>query len=572
VKQFAALFESLDSTTSTHAKLDALVRYFQEAPASDAAWAAYFLAGGRPKLVVPTKLLRRFACQFSGFDEWLFEECYQAVGDLAETIAYCLPVAIRESDLGLAQWVERLGALSKKSEFELYETLCDWWSHLKPIEIFLTVKLIGGGFRVGVSKLLVIKALAIVADIDAKIIAERFMGYTDTKRAVTDDDFLRLIAPVGTEDEQALGTQPFPFFLAHPLQADCKTLGDISDWLVERKFDGIRAQIVKRNGLVAVWSRGEELLTERFPELVSMAAQWPDGTVLDGEIVVWLHNTPAPFALLQKRITRKIISKKLLEQTPVVFMAYDYLERTGKDIRASPQTQRREYLEHFVADMTGNNKSSALKLSPRVITKDWDSLLVEKERCREQGVEGFMLKAASAQYGIGRTKESGVWLKWKVDPMTIDCVLIYAQRGHGRRASLYSDYTFAVWSQAPTNEAQAQEVAQAIMNREPIETTTQRGLPYLVPFAKAYSGLTDDELKLVDAIINKNTIDKFGPVRSVKPCLVFELGFEGIAQSSRHKSGIAVRFPRILRIRTDKLLHEADSLDTLQKLLLSHHG
>lgn len=570
MRSFAKLFTELDTTTATTAKVDALVRYFGSAPAVDAAWAVYFLSGGKPRQVVNTAQLRALACQVAGIEDWLFEESYQAVGDLAETIAHVLPLDSTESDLGLADWVEtRLLPLRGMPEAEVAERITAYWRELDAQGRFLLVKLVGGGFRVGVSKLLVQRALAAHAGIDAKRVAQRMMGYTDGKRVPTAARFEALTAAFDpAADPLAMAPedqgQPYPFFLAHQLETapdlDQK-LGPVTDWQVEWKYDGIRGQIVKRAGQVWLWSRGEELVTERFPEVVALAQALPDGTVLDGEVLVWQASStgpgrPAPFALLQQRIGRKTLTKKVLADAPVTFMAYDLLEDGGHDIRALPQHERRARLEARLA-------GTAVRLSPVEQCDSWADYAALRSESRARGMEGFMLKRRDAAYGTGRSKADGLWWKWKIDPMSVDCVLIYAQAGHGRRASVYTDYTFAVWNRPPQSQAEADAVLDAIAAKQP----AQPGVLQLVAFAKAYSGLTDAEFKQVDAIIRKTTLEKFGPVRSVRPSMVFELGFEGINRSARHKSGVAVRFPRMLRIRTDKPLHEANTLQDLELLL-----
>jgi DNA ligase-1 len=571
MKHFARLFAELDGTTSTKAKVEALQRYFARTTAPDAAWAVYFLAGGKPRQVVKTATLRTLACEAAGIEDWLFEECYQAVGDLAETIAYVLPLQATESDLGLADWVEnRLLPLRGLPEDEVARRVRGYWQELDAQGRFLLVKLVGGGFRVGVSKLLVQRALAAHSGIDAKRIAQRMMGYMDAKVMPSALKYEALLADAtGDAGDVRDAGQPYPFFLAHqldtPLDGLDAKLGPVGDWQVEWKYDGIRGQVVKRAGQVWLWSRGEELVTERFPEIVALAQPLPDGTVLDGEILVWAADTeppeaaagkPASFALLQQRIGRKTLGKKILADAPVTFMAYDLLELGGEDLRGQPQHLRRELLEQLLA-------GTSLKLSPVERLPSWEAFETLRSESRQRGVEGFMLKRLDAAYGTGRTKADGLWWKWKIAPMTVDCVLIYAQAGHGRRASLYTDYTFAVWNRAPRDAAEAAAVVKAIEKREPAQPD---GLQ-LVAFAKAYSGLTDEEFKYIDSVIRKTTLEKFGPVRSVRPSLVFELGFEGINRSPRHKSGIAVRFPRMLRIRDDKPLHEADTLDTLKVLL-----
>ena len=574
MQRFARLYQELDASTATGDKVAALVRYFAQAPAADAAWAAYFLAGGKPRQVVPTAVLRATACRLAGIDEWLFEACYQAVGDLAETLAHILPPGKRRSETGLAVWLEeRLLPLRGLPEAEQQSHVAAAFDELDAAGRFLLVKLIGGGWRVGVSKLLVQRALAEHAGLDPKLLAQRLVGWTDARATPSAARFSALVAPAaapGTPGTEALSGLPYPFFLAHALQADPATfetlLGPPADWLVEWKYDGIRAQVVKRAGQVWVWSRGEELVTDRFPEVVAQAAHWPDGTVVDGELLVWPDDSAAPstFNLLQQRLGRKTVPKKLLADAPVRLLAYDLLEQAGCDLREQPQQQRRAALEAFAAALV-DARVHPLRLSPEVRAADWPTLAALRLQSRERGVEGFMLKHRQARYGSGRTKADGTWWKWKVDPLTADAVLVYAQAGHGRRASVYTDYTFAVWSRPPLDAAEAQTVLDAIARKEPAPARDS-GVLQLLPFAKAYSGLTDAEFAAVDKVIRATTLEKFGPVRSVKPSLVFEIGFEGINASPRHKSGIAVRFPRMLRLRNDKPLHEADTLGMLQAM------
>ena len=539
MREFARLYAELDETTATNRKLEALRTYFAAAAPENAAWAVYFLAGGKPRQAVPVKLLRQYATEYAGLDEWLFDECYNAVGDLAETIAHILPAPKRESDIGLAEWIEqRIAPLRGAPPDDVRAALFRYWEELETRERFLLVKLIGGGFRVGVSRLLVTRALSTIAAVDSKLIAQRLMGWTDGSVNPTAKGFLQLISAPSATEHAERGGQPYPFFLAHALQLDPSTLGELADWQVEWKCDGMRAQLVSRGAANWLWSRGEELITERFPELVSIRV--PEGTVIDGEILVWQEgDAPAPFAALQKRIGRKLLSARLLAELPAVLVAYDLLELDGVDLRQLPQHERRVLLEKLVASAD----QPQLRISPLVQAASWQQLAAMREESRARGVEGMMLKARAAQYGVGRTKDVGTWWKWKIDPYSVDAVLVYAQAGHGRRASLYTDYTFAVWDNDGGGERQ------------------------LVPFAKAYSGLTDAEITQVDNMIRRTTVERFGPVRSVKPTMVFEIGFEGIAESPRHKSGIAVRFPRILRKRDDKTVEDADTLDVLRRLL-----
>ncbi len=563
MKAFAELFRALDSTTAQSAKLAALVAYLRVAPPSDAAWATYFLAGGKPRQMVPTKRLKALAQEAAGLPEWLFEESYQAVGDLAETLALLLPPPAQPTELPLAEWIAQLLPLRALPPEEADARLRTQWDMLAPEQRFVYFKLITGNFRVGVSRLQVTQALATVSALDPKRIAHRLMGYTQIGRQPQAGDYNALVAPVdeaaegeaGGAGDAGMAGQPYPFFLAHPFSQPVAEmpalLGEPDDWLVEWKWDGIRAQIVRRSGAVWVWSRGEELVTDRFPELAEAAmAALPDGTVVDGEILVWLPGEPQPrpFADLQKRLGRKTLGAKLLRELPVVLVTYDLLEHAGQDLRQQAQQARRALLEATLQADTAAAIAPApqhtLRLSALLHGADWDDLARQREAARGMGTEGFMLKHRQAQYGVGRTKDVGVWWKWKIDPMSVDAVLIYAQRGHGRRASLYSDYTFAVWN-GPPEDPERQ----------------------LVPFAKAYSGLTDVEIGQVDAIVRKTTRESFGPVRSVDATMVFELGFEGIGKSPRHKSGIAVRFPRMLRWRQDKPVAEADTLQTLMALL-----
>ena len=592
MKAFARLYADLDASGSTSHKVGSMVRYLREAPPADAAWATYFLAGGKPRQIVPARLLREAAREVSGLPEWLVDESYSSVGDLAETIAHLLPEGQACAPLGLSQWMEeRLLPLRGAPAEVGIEALKTWWSQLDWNGRFALNKLITGGFRVGVSKQLVLRALAEVAGLEATLIAQRMIGYTDARRMPDAKRYLALIEPVA--DGMAVlatGGQPYPFFLAHPLQGEVASLGAVQDWQVEWKWDGIRAQLVMRGEQVWLWSRGEELITERFPEIERAARELVEGPVLDrrlrdgpvlnglvldGEVLAWdvARSRPLPFAALQRRITRKTLTAAIARDAPAVFVAYDLLESAGQDWRDRSLAARRAQLERVLGQTAGEGAATCesdppaapaapaapkaatgdrrptevLRVSPVLAASDWSELAALRESSRERGVEGFMLKRRASAYGMGRTRTEGVdWWKWKVEPYSIDAVLVYAQRGHGRRASLYTDYTFALWDRV------------ADEGPEP---------PALLPFAKAYSGLTDDEIAQVDSVIRRTVVEKFGPVRSVTPTLVFELGFEGISRSPRHKSGVAVRFPRILRWRTDKTVDQANSLADLHALL-----
>ena len=560
MKAFSALYADLDATTSTRRKLDAMAAHFRDAAPADAAWAAWFLAGAKPRRLVPMTVLRQTACRLAGLPDWLFDESYQAVGDLAETIALLLPPAQADDARGLDAWMhETLLPLRGVDPQAAGEILAWAWARLDARGRFVLNKLLTGGFRVGVARQLVVRALAQAFEVDERLVAQRFVGFADPARPPDAAGFAALAASREPgRDEQgpslecrhgdgALGF-PYPFFLAHPLQQAPEALGAREDWLAEWKWDGIRAQLVRRDGRCWLWSRGEELITDRFPEIAQAAMALPDGSVVDGELVCWQAGQPRPlpFASLQRRIGRLAPSIRLMREAPVVLLAYDLLEAAGSDLRSLPLAERRHRLDALLAASPRASDGHATLMRSPLLDCDWAGLAAARARARETGAEGLMLKRRDAAYGIGRTKSApqGDWWKWKLDPMSADCVLVYAQRGHGRRASLYTDYTFAVWSDAP-------------------------GAPErrLVPVAKAYSGLTDAEIREVDAEIRRNTVEKFGPVRSVRPTMVFEIGFEGIARSSRHRSGLAVRFPRILRRRPDKAVDEADTLAAMQGLL-----
>jgi len=527
LQAFAALYAALDASTSTNAKVAALTDYFRSAQPADAAWAVFFLTGEKLPQAVPVKRLRELTIRLSGLPEWLFAESYDAVGDLAETIALLLPPARAPSQATLARWVaERLLPLRTLPEDEQTALLTRLWDELDGTARFVGLKLITGAFRVGVSKLLVIRALAAVSGVDGKVIAHRLMGSWQP----TAEAFLALTAAEASSTE---ASRPYPFFLAHPLEAPPESLGPRADWQAEWKWDGIRAQLIRRRGASFLWSRGDELVTDQFPEIVEAAGALPDGTVIDGEVLAWREGRVQPFAQLQRRLNRKQVSARLRADAPVALIAYDLLEQAGEDLRPLPLGERRTRLECIIGNLP---QAARIELSPLVETDAWPSLAQMRDTSRERGVEGLMLKRRAAAYGVGRTR--GDWWKWKIDPYTLDAVLIYAQRGHGKRASLYTDYTFGLWKDGE-----------------------------LVPFAKAYSGLTDEEIAEVDAFIRKNTLEKFGPVRTVKPELVFELAFEGIQRSTRHKSGIAVRFPRMARWRRDKRIEEADTIEVAEGLL-----
>ena len=531
MKRFARLYAALDETTATNEKIAALVEYFVSAPPADAAWAVHFLIGRRPKRLVSSARLRMWAAEEAGVPAWLFEESYHAVGDLAETITLLLPPSDNSSERPLAYWVEgRLLGLQGEDEDAQREMMLESWRELGSRERFVWNKLITGSFRVGASQQLVIRALGQMSGVPEGVLSHRLMGSWDP----TPEFFQRLTA-ADTRDADI--SRPYPFFLAYPLETDPASLGNPAEWIAEWKWDGIRAQLIRRAGRTFLWSRGEELLAGRFPEVEDAGALLPDGTVIDGELLPWVNGAPLPFAQLQRRIGRKHVGPKILEDVPVALVGYDLLEESGSDIRSSSLRERRERLATLLQALPPER----VILSTAVPISDWRAAADARLRARELGAEGLMLKRLGSEYGVGRRR--GDWWKWKVDPLSVDAVLIYAQPGSGKRAGLYTDYTFGVWEG-----------------------------DHLVPFAKAYTGLTDEEIRKVDAYVRRHTLEKFGPVRTVEPELVFELAFEGIQRSSRRKSGIAVRFPRIARWRTDKKAEEADTIETVRGLLKTVNG
>ena len=527
MKRFARLFTELDETTRTGEKVAAMERYFAEADAADAAWAVYFLSGGRPRRLVPVRRVAAWAMEVSDVPSWLFEESYSAVGDLAETVALLLPRASAVVDRPLHGWIEDyVLSLAGQPEDVQRAIVVEAWRAVDGVGRFLLNKLITGEMRVGVSRSLVVRALSRVSGVAEAVVAHRLSGAWEP----TPEAYRRLVA---ADTGDAHISQPYPFFLAYALEEDPETLGERSEWLAEWKWDGIRAQLIRRSDRIFIWSRGEELVTDRFPELEAAASLLPNGTVIDGELLPWLEGRALPFAQLQRRIGRKKLGPAILAEVPVVLIAYDLLEHEGRDVRHESLAWRRARLETLVGP---SGIASRVLLSPIVSGADWESIRGAYATAREMCAEGLMLKRLDAPYGVGRRR--GPWWKWKIAPHAVDAVMVYAQPGHGRRASLYTDYTFAVWHEGE-----------------------------LVPFAKAYTGLTDTEIHKLDGWIRRNTVEKFGPVRSVKPEQVFELHFEAIQPSPRHKSGLAVRFPRIARWREDKRAEEADTLGSLRSLM-----
>ena len=526
MKHFSELISAIEITNKTNAKIDALVDYFKIASDKDKLWIITLFTGKRPSRPVKTTLMRQWCLEITGHPEWLFLESYSSVGDLGETIALMLPDPTHHIEKSLSTWMEELIALRPKSDVEKKEYVLNAWSGLQMQERLIFNKLIGGSFRIGVSKKTLVNALSKYSGIDANQLMHSIIGNWDIN-TISFEDLIQ------GEHINYDNSKPYPFCLAYSLEKELPELGAPEDWQIEYKWDGIRGQIVKRNDEIFIWSRGEELVTSQFPELVSAMESFTDDFVIDGEILALKDNAVLLFNDLQKRLNRKNVSKKMLEEIPVGFYVYDILEWNGEDIRTKPLKYRREILENLLASETLPNH---IVISENIPFKDWNELDTIRNQARDFNSEGLMLKQKESPYHTGRKK--GDWWKWKVDPLTIDAVMIYAQKGSGRRSSKYTDYTFAVKKDDG-----------------------------LVTVAKAYSGLTDVEITEISKFVNKNAIEKFGPVRTVKPELVFEIAFEGIAFSNRHKSGVALRFPRILRWRRDKTVDEIDTIEQVKLLI-----
>ena len=527
MKKFAALFHDLDSMTKTNDRLDRLVTYFENACHEDSIWVCWFLAGNRIKGAIKTGELRSFLSEKVNLPLWLIEECHDRVGDLAETVSLLAGSDSGNKSFGLNKIIrEFLLPLRAMDTEERKTTLYRAWDQLSMDEMLPFHKLLTGGFRMGVSKGNLCKALARVGKVEPAVIAQRLSG-----NWTCDDLTMEGILDPPDEGKDGMN-RPFPFCLASPLQEKATSLGEVEDWQVEWKWDGIRAQLLTTGGGGGMlWSRGEESIDESFPEVLECIPYLPPGLCMDGEILAWGREGLRSFSRLQKRLGRKNPGPSIQRKEPVRFQAYDLLRVDGKDLRSLPMGERRKKLEDLLNKMPGH---LPLGISPLVQEKSCENLEIRRKESRDRGVEGFMLKRKDSKYESGRVK--GAWFKWKVDPFLADMVVVSAQLGHGKRANLYSDYSLAVWDESGR----------------------------LVTVAKAYSGLSNEEIEEVDKFVRKNITGKFGPVRGVNPSLVFEIAFEGAQSSGRHKSGVALRFPRIHRWRKDKKIEEADTLEMIR--------
>lgn len=525
MKTFARLVNALDSTNKTTQKLEAIERFLIEADSKDKLWLLALFTGRRPKRPVNTRLLREWAIEVTGIPEWLFLESYSSVGDLSETIALVLASPRHAIDRSLHDWMIRIATLGDQTEADKKAFVLEAWDGLATMERFIFNKLLGGSFRLGISSKSFVNALAKHYNLAASTVMHSIMGDWNMEE-ITFDELVR-----GAHTDASL-SKPYPFCLAYALEKTPEELGDVADWQAEYKWDGIRGQFIKRRGEVSIWSRGEELITAQFPELADALRALPGDFVIDGEILVRNNDEVLDFALLQRRLNRKKITKKTLAELPASVYAYDLLEWDGSDWRAKPLGERRVQLEKLFR----LHPSAHLHLSPVIEARNWAHLAELRSKARDINSEGLMLKHRQSAYRAGRKK--GDWWKWKIAPLTIDAVLVYAQKGSGRRSGYYTDYTFAI-----------------------------RDGDQLVTIAKAYSGLTDQEIREVSRFVSRNALEKFGPVRTVRPELVFEIAFEGIAASARHKAGVALRFPRILRWRKDKAVDQIDDIEDVRKLI-----
>jgi len=578
MRQFCQLFRQLDRSTGSHERVAALVAHFGSVPPEDAAWALHCLLGKQRRRLLTARRLREIALDLTAMPEWLFQASHAQVGDSAETIALLVGgsaeaaagIATRpqedearvDADQPLHRWMERiLPALAALPEAEQAVEIQRLWSELSVEEVLVMVKLLTGSFRVGVGAGLVIRALATLSGLESVELQQRLMGPFEPSAAA----FNELLQPEASQERPS--SRPYPFFLASPLEAGRLSDLDPAQWLVEWKWDGIRGQLIRRGGAGFLWSRGEELINGSFPDLLQQADTLPDGLVLDGEVLVWPagQERPEPFAVLQRRLGRRSPTATLLRSIPAAFVAYDLLESEGIDRRKEPLQRRRERL----VELMTSGVSGALRLSDDLPLSDWNDLEAWREKARDAGAEGLMLKLLASPYGSGRRR--GSWWKHKLEPMRLDAVLLYARNGSGRRANLYTDYTFGLWASADSPGTDASPLASS-----PLDSTAPGGggaTPgqerRLVSFASAYSGLSDAEIQELDRWIRRHTTERYGPVRAVAPELVFELAFEGVQRSGRHRSGLAVRFPRISRWRRDKPAAEADTL-TAALALIQH--
>ena len=554
MKRFSRLVIELAETRRTSAKVALLENYLREAPAADVAHVLGFLVGRRRPRRLPTRRLREWLAESIELPEWLVAACHEHVGDLAETLAILAEDIEDRADAGVADDGPSLDEVMQQyvltpdlqAERTAQPRIIEAWRRFDRDERFVLHKLLGGGFRMGVGRALVIEALARVAEVDPAVMAHRLAGdpRLDAARVT------RLLSGVDDTDDAA---RPYPLALATPIEmapsaggvandpaAITAALGDVSDWQIEPKWDGIRGQLVRRGSTIALWSRHDEPIDRSFPEIVGSAAGLSHDVVLDGEVIAVEDAAPRPFAELQRRLGTTRVEPMLFGGTPVAFIAFDLLELDGVDLRSEALEQRRHRLETLLRD---RDPLDPIRLGPIVEVHSWSTAAEVRAESRRRRIEGLVVKRRSSPYRGGRVR--GDWWKWKIDPFTADLVMTAARLGHGRRAGLYTDYTLAAWTGHDTPDDPRR----------------------LVTVASAYSGLEDREISTLDAWIRRSTVGRRGPVRLVEPTVVMEVAFEAVRESDRHRGGIALRFPRIVRIRADKRAEEADEVGTIAALV-----
>ena len=531
MRRFSRLLDGLVYTSSRNAKLALIADYMRAAPDPDRGWALAALTGDLSLPAVKSAAIHAIVDE--RVDPTLFRMSRDYVGDLAETVALIWPkrldqpAEIDDGSLTLAAVVDRLAKLGRA---EAPAVLGDMLDHLDSSGRFALLKLATGGLRVGVSARLAKTGLAQAFGLDVDAVEEVWHAIKPP--------YAELFAwGQGSERPDPRGTPFFrPFMLAHPLE---ESTVDLADYAAEWKWDGIRVQIVGTGGEVRLYSRAGDDITATFPDIAEAARGL--NAVLDGEMLVQGEaqgaaehgGSAASFNALQQRLGRKNVPAKMLSDYPAFVRLYDLLIDGEEDLREWPWEQRRARLEAFARELD----RTRFDVSAIIEAASFDELAETRAGARDAAIEGMMLKRRDSPYVAGR--RTGLWYKWKRDPLTVDCVMMYAQRGHGKRSSFYSDYTFGCWS----DEGE------------------------LLPVAKAYSGFTDEELKWLDSFVRNNTLNRFGPVREVQKTLVVELAFDSVHESKRHKSGVAMRFPRIARIRKDKPPEEADTIAGLRKLI-----
>jgi len=518
MRLFGQLLQACLQEPKTLQKISLLSDYFNEESPENMPMALHFLMGENMGRFCSGRQLREWAAQLLGLPDWLVDESYEALGDNSETISLLFPNKPSSLAHDLKAVCERIQQLKSEPIDVKKDWIIDVWSKSSRDDIYTFNKLLGGGIRIGASKKNVLKALSRTVHLDVDILEQRLLGTWEPTKIAYD-------ALVNPDDIAGKGTCPYPFFLASPIQDVDATLMPFSDWQIEPKWDGIRAQLVHRQEGTQLWSRGNDLISDQFPDILDSASELPYG-VYDGEVLAWGADGPQPFADLQKRLNRKKVTRQLLASIPCIMMLYDCLEFEGVDVREQALHERCKKIRDLRPPFYTSNP---LTLNGVSALNDY------VKNARNNRVEGVIIKRLSSAYKSGRVR--GDWWKLKVDPLLLDVVIMYAQKGKGIRSGLFTDYTFGVWD-----------------NNQ------------LVPIGKAYSGLTNDEIKQVHQILNNHLTDRFGPVRGVSPCVVLEVAFDSIQESPRHKSGLALRFPRINRLRLDKPVEEANSLEDARAL------